>query len=104
LLSNLAPIFSEETTEFQVPHGHYMVMGDNTMSSYDSRGWGPFPQENVIGRSWFVYWPIGRQEGRENRFGTTNRRHEAGPIWECLPRLGRAFGTHIIAHNVCYVY
>jgi signal peptidase I len=72
-LGQLAPKFPDENAEYTVPHGNYMVMGDNTMSSYDSRGWGSFPQENVIGRSWFVYWPIGRQEGRDKRFGGANR-------------------------------
>ncbi len=37
---------------------HYMVMGDNTLSSYDSRGWGDFPQTNVVGRYCFVWWPF----------------------------------------------
>ena len=37
---------------------HYMVMGDNTMNSLDSRYWGDFPASYVIGRSFFVYWPI----------------------------------------------
>jgi signal peptidase I len=43
--------------------GHYAVFGDNTANSLDSRYWGDFPQENVIGRSWFVYWPIGPRFG-----------------------------------------
>jgi signal peptidase I len=33
-------------------------MGDNTMNSSDSRYWGPFPKDRVIGKSFFVYWPI----------------------------------------------
>ena len=69
----LAPNFMDENTEFAVPPGHCLVMGDNTLSSYDSRGWGPFPRENVIGRSWFVYWPIGKQEWRERRWGWGKR-------------------------------
>ncbi len=44
-----------------------MVMGDNTMNSFDSRGWGDFPATNVIGKSFFVYWPI------TDRFGWGNR-------------------------------
>jgi len=65
--------FQDENTEFTVPPGHYMVMGDNTVNSSDSRSWGPFPCENVIGRSLFVYWPFGAQDGRKSRFGWGNR-------------------------------
>jgi signal peptidase I len=54
--------------EFHVEPGHYFVMGDNTMNSSDSRWWGDFPQEKVIGRSFFVYWPI------TERFGTGYQR------------------------------
>jgi signal peptidase I len=68
-----ARYFLDETTEFEVPPNHYMVMGDNTVNSFDSRGWGPFPRENVIGRSWFVYWPFGAQDNRPSRFGWGNR-------------------------------
>jgi len=48
---------------------HYMVMGDNTMNSSDSRTWGDFAREKVIGKSFFIYWPIGRQNDRPSRFG-----------------------------------
>jgi signal peptidase I len=65
--------FPDENTAYQLAAGQYMVMGDNTLNSYDSRGWGSFPRENVVGRSWFVYWPIGSQDGRSSRFGTGNR-------------------------------
>jgi signal peptidase I len=54
----LAPKFPDQSAEFQVQSDHYMVMGDNTMNSYDSRAWGDFPATNVIGKSFFVYWPI----------------------------------------------
>ena len=69
----LAPLFTDEKDEETVKPNHYMVMGDNTVNSSDSRTWGDFPRENVIGKSFFVYWPIGRQDGRDSRFGWGHR-------------------------------
>jgi len=68
-----AVYFPDERTEYTVPPGHYMVMGDNTLNSSDSRFWGPFREENVIGRSCFVFWPFGWQEGRSSRWGWGTR-------------------------------
>ncbi len=66
---SLAGLFPTEATEVQIKPNHYMVMGDNTVNSSDSRTWGDFPREKVIGKSFFVYWPIGTQDGRGSRFG-----------------------------------
>ena len=41
-----------------VPKGDYLVMGDNTASSLDSRFWGPLDGSKVIGKAFFVYWPL----------------------------------------------
>jgi signal peptidase I len=56
--SYLAPYFQGKPEGVTVAPDHYMVMGDNTMNSLDSRAWGDFPATNVIGKSFFVYWPI----------------------------------------------
>jgi signal peptidase I len=72
-MMDVADLFPDERAEVKLPPRHYMVMGDNTLSSYDSRAWGSFPRGNVIGRSFFVYWPIGSQPGRAPRFGWGHR-------------------------------
>jgi signal peptidase I len=54
---------ADPSDTLKVRPGHYAVFGDNTMNSLDSRFWGDLPQENVIGKSFFVYWPI------SDRFG-----------------------------------
>jgi signal peptidase I len=46
-----------------VPPGCYCVFGDNTVNSLDSRFWRWLPQENVIGKSSFVYWPFSARFG-----------------------------------------
>jgi signal peptidase I len=62
------PLFPDENAVFTVQADHYIVMGDNTLNSLDSRYWGDFPGTNVIGRSFFVYWPL------SDRFGWGYRR------------------------------
>ena len=52
---------------FQVATNQYFVMGDNTFNSLDSRYWGSFPAQYVIGKSSFVYWPITQRFGWGNQ-------------------------------------
>ncbi len=63
----LAPLFQDKREGFVVRPDHYMVMGDNTVNSFDSRAWGDFSHTNVIGKSYFVYWPISERFGWGHR-------------------------------------
>ena len=52
----LSPIFTT-AQKFEVKADQFIMMGDNTVNSSDSRMWGSLPKKNVIGHSSFVYWP-----------------------------------------------
>ena len=67
LYFNLAPLFPDAETVFTNGPDSYMVFGDNTCNSSDSRTWGTFPAQNIIGKSFFVYWPITRRFGWGNQ-------------------------------------
>jgi signal peptidase I len=48
---------------FTVPPKSYFALGDNSYNSSDSRAWGRVPEDNVVGRGLFVYWPFGPHWG-----------------------------------------
>lgn len=50
--------FLRETQEITVTDENYFVLGDNRPYSSDSREWGFVPKKNIIGESFFAYWPL----------------------------------------------
>jgi len=47
----------------EIGQHEFVVCGDNTKNSFDSRYWGPVPEQNVIGKAFFVYWPFSQRFG-----------------------------------------
>ena len=51
--------YSAEGVVCKVPPGHYFMMGDNRDNSQDSRYWGFVPDENIVGKAFFVWMNFG---------------------------------------------
>jgi signal peptidase I len=53
------PDCGDVQTYFVQP-GHFLMFGDNSRSSADSRSWGLVPERLMLGRAIMVYWPFSR--------------------------------------------
>lgn len=49
------PRWSGQDMSFVVSEGHYFMMGDNRDNSSDSRIWGEVPEENIVGKAFFIW-------------------------------------------------
>lgn len=52
--------YMREGVEVTVPDGQYLCFGDNRPNSRDGREFGPIERDTIIGRAFFIYWPLNK--------------------------------------------
>jgi len=51
--------YFSEGRELIIPQNQYALFGDNRSHSRDSREFGPIGIDLVVGKAFFLYWPVG---------------------------------------------
>lgn len=50
--------YTKEGRQVILGNKEFFVSGDNRPYSSDSRAWGPIEQSSIVGKAFFVYWPL----------------------------------------------
>lgn len=50
--------FLKEGESYNLKEDEYFVSGDNRPQSSDSRTFGPVKKDKIIGKAWFIYYPL----------------------------------------------
>jgi signal peptidase I len=66
-LSNMGEQPFASGVEYTVAADHYLMLGDNSKFSMDSRYFGTVPRKNLVGRAWIVFYPFTRRMGSVDR-------------------------------------
>ena len=59
-LHGLPPTLGLVNDSWDIQEHSFFVLGDNRAKSTDSRKFGPFPANGIVGRVKFRYWPVCR--------------------------------------------